>query len=204
VIIDFFYCPATVPARGTASLGTHLNFLGKPLLLASLDINVDGWIVAQRIKLIHQDLSSDLHTPRYQPLTLDTVPLTIKIDTSALVGQGSMRKAYTALVKTGGQNGGPTRITNWVAKVRYHDSYPNIHLHATNARMYRATSHLLQDFQTSIAECNHVLLTRSLRRKALAFEVCSLSPIITHASETIRLSFTLYLLACKTLCNIHW
>ncbi|KAA1099842.1 Eukaryotic elongation factor-2 kinase [Puccinia graminis f. sp. tritici] len=107
----------TIPACGNASLSTRLNYLGKPLL-ASININPEGWIVAQRLKFNSSD--SDYARKQashvYQYLQATTVPITIKVDKNSLVGQGSMRKAYSAQVKTETQNG-QQRITNWVAKV---------------------------------------------------------------------------------------
>ncbi|KAI7941496.1 hypothetical protein MJO29_013570 [Puccinia striiformis f. sp. tritici] len=99
----------TVPARGPASLSTHMNFLGRPVSSASIDLNPEGWVVAKRLKFNHQDArgrqSSSL--ARYQHLQATTCPLTIKVDKTTIVGQGSMRKAFAALVKTDGHNGGP-------------------------------------------------------------------------------------------------
>ncbi|EFP90335.2 alphaK A2 [Puccinia graminis f. sp. tritici CRL 75-36-700-3] len=123
----------TVPARGSASLSTHMNYLGRPLAT--------------------------------------TTPLTVKVDHNTLVGQGSMRRAFSAEVKTEGRNGGPPRITHWVAKVRYHNEYPDIKLHATNARMYEAAGHLLQAYQAVINRCSSNLLTGVLREKAKAFKL---------------------------------
>ncbi|KAI7959010.1 hypothetical protein MJO28_002801 [Puccinia striiformis f. sp. tritici] len=163
----------TVPARGPASLSTHMNFLGRPVSSASIDLNPEGWVVAERLKFNHQDArgrqSSSL--ARYQHLQATTCPLTIKVDKTTIVGQGSMRKAFAALVKTDGHNGGPPRITNWVAKVGIHDEYPTINPHATKARMYKACGHVLRAFQLIINRCTSLLLNDTIRQKIKAFEL---------------------------------
>ncbi|KAI7964408.1 hypothetical protein MJO29_002506 [Puccinia striiformis f. sp. tritici] len=163
----------TVPARGPASLSTHMNFLGRPVSSALIDLNPEGWVVAQRLKFNHQDArgrqSSSL--ARYQHLQATTCPLTIKVDKTTIVGQGSMRKAFAALVKTNGHNGGPPQITNWVAKVRIHDKYPTINPHATDARMYEACGHLLCAFQVTINRCTSHVLNDAIRQKIKAFEL---------------------------------
>ncbi|PLW37130.1 hypothetical protein PCASD_13920 [Puccinia coronata f. sp. avenae] len=82
-----------------------------------------------------------------------------------------MRIAYFAQVKTDSKNGGPPRITNWVAKQRYRDSFAQIKPHATNARMYEACGHLLQEYQHVIDQCTSNLLTTELKQKASAFEL---------------------------------
>ncbi|KNF00189.1 hypothetical protein PSTG_06599 [Puccinia striiformis f. sp. tritici PST-78] len=82
-----------------------------------------------------------------------------------------MRKAFAALVKTDGHNGGPPRITNWVAKVGIHDEYPTINPHATKARMYKACGHVLRAFQLIINRCTSLLLNDTIRQKIKAFEL---------------------------------
>ncbi|PLW09500.1 hypothetical protein PCASD_20778 [Puccinia coronata f. sp. avenae] len=98
-----------------------------------------------------------------------TVPEIFKIDHNSIVGEGSMRRAYSAQIKTESRRGGAPRITNWVAKVRYHNRFPNIKLHATDARMYEACANYLQDYQGVIAKSTSNLLTTALRQKAKAF-----------------------------------
>ncbi|KAH9471725.1 hypothetical protein Pst134EA_005604 [Puccinia striiformis f. sp. tritici] len=150
-----------------------MNFLGRPVSSALIDLNPEGWVVAQRLKFNHQDArgrqSSSL--ARYQHLQATTCPLTIKVDKTTIVGQGSMRKAFAALVKTNGHNGGPPQITNWVAKVRIHDKYPTINPHATDARMYEACGHLLCAFQVTINRCTSHVLNDAIRQKIKAFEL---------------------------------
>ncbi|EFP91565.2 alphaK I17 [Puccinia graminis f. sp. tritici CRL 75-36-700-3] len=109
----------TVPACGGASLSTHLNNLGRPLS-NSLNINPEGWAIAHRLIFNNVDVNpSRIITllQRHHSLKATTAPLTVKVDHNILVGQGSMRKAFSAQVKSEGRNGGPSRITNWVAKV---------------------------------------------------------------------------------------
>ncbi|EFP83000.2 alphaK A1 [Puccinia graminis f. sp. tritici CRL 75-36-700-3] len=161
----------TILARGDASLSTHLNYLGKPLA-ASININPEGWVVAQRLNFNRSDSNyvRNRASHVYQYLQATTVPITIKVDKSSLVGQGSMRKAYSAQVRTEAQHG-QQRITNWVAKVRYHDTIPDLRKHATDARMYEACGHLLRAYQEAIKNSNSSLLTSVLRKKANAFEL---------------------------------
>ncbi|KNE89605.1 hypothetical protein PSTT_00859 [Puccinia striiformis] len=63
-----------------------------------------------RLKFNHNNLGGQqsAYQARYdQHLKASTLPLTIKVKKTTIIGQGSMRKAYLALVKTDGQNGGP-------------------------------------------------------------------------------------------------
>ncbi|KAI7944448.1 hypothetical protein MJO28_010143 [Puccinia striiformis f. sp. tritici] len=163
---------ATVPARGTASLSTHMKNLGKPLSCV-IDINPEGWIIAQRLKLLPHDLNSGSQPElaKYHYLKATTAPLTLKIDKNSVFGQGSMRIAYSAQVKTEGRQGSPPSITNWVAKMRYRDPSPNLGLHATDARMYEACAHLLRAYQTAITNCHSEALPAELRQKAMAFQL---------------------------------
>ena len=151
-----------------------MNFLGRPLSISSINLNPEGWVIAQRIKFNHSGVNASHINERstlFNNIHLTTVPLTVKIDKNLLIGQGSMRKAYSAFVKTDGRNGGLPQIKNWVAKVRCHDPYPNISLHATDARLYEACAHLLQAYQNAISKCKSVLITPVLRQKARLFEV---------------------------------
>ncbi|PLW53152.1 hypothetical protein PCANC_11322 [Puccinia coronata f. sp. avenae] len=156
---------ATVPARGDVSLLTHTKYLGRPLS-SGLDINSKGWVVAQRLKFHNSEISIQQINPflqRFHQPKATTVPEIFKIDHNSIVGEGSMRRAYSAQIKTKSRRGGAPRITNWVAKVRYHNRFPNIKLHATDARM--------QDYQGVIAKSPSNLLTTALRQKAKAFNI---------------------------------
>ncbi|WAR52455.1 hypothetical protein PtB15_1B897 [Puccinia triticina] len=78
---------ATVPARGRASLSTHMRHLGRPLS-SSLNINPGGWVLANRLKFNHLDveIGRNSHSlPRYHHLKATTVPETVKIDRNLVV-----------------------------------------------------------------------------------------------------------------------
>ncbi|EFP86412.1 alphaK A7 [Puccinia graminis f. sp. tritici CRL 75-36-700-3] len=100
-----------------------------------------------------------------------------------LVGQGSMRGAFLAQVKTEGQNGGPPRITNWVAKVQYHNEYLDIKLHATNAQMYKAAGHLLQAYQALVRHCVIFIGEEHLPAQVYFLEACLQGEYIKYSSN---------------------
>ncbi|KAA1134954.1 Eukaryotic elongation factor-2 kinase [Puccinia graminis f. sp. tritici] len=130
----------TVPARGGASLSTHLNNLGRPLS-NSLNINPEGWAIAHRLIFNNVNVNpSRILTllQRHHSLKATIAPLTVKVDHNILVGQGSMRKAFLAQVK--------------------------------NVRMYEASGHLLQAYQSVIKRCPSKLLSVTLRENAKAFK----------------------------------
>ncbi|WAQ81568.1 hypothetical protein PtA15_1A910 [Puccinia triticina] len=82
---------ATVPARGRASLSTHMRHLGRPLS-SSLNINPGGWVLANRLKFNHLDveIGRNSHSlPRYHHLKATTVPETVKIDRNLVLGSPS-------------------------------------------------------------------------------------------------------------------
>ncbi|KAI7940605.1 hypothetical protein MJO28_012890 [Puccinia striiformis f. sp. tritici] len=129
-----------------------------------IDLNPEGWVVAQRLKFNHNNLGGQqsAYQARYdQHLKASTLPLTIKVKKTTIIGQGSMRKAYLALVKTDGQNG-----------VRVHDEYPGINLnHATDACMYEACGHLFCAFQVVISRSTSHVLDDGIRQKIKAFDL---------------------------------
>ncbi|POW09370.1 hypothetical protein PSHT_09131, partial [Puccinia striiformis] len=143
-------------------LSTHLNYLVRPVSAGMIDLNPEGWVVAQRLKFNHNNLGGQqsAYQARYdQHLKASTLPLTIKVKKTTIIGQGSMRKAYLALVKTDGQNG-----------VRVHDEYPGINLnHATDACMYEACGHLFCAFQVVISRSTSHVLDDGIRQKIKAF-----------------------------------
>jgi len=139
----------------------------------SININPDGWIVAQRLTFKDEDFSSARslgHSSVLYNVNATTSPLTLYVDKTAPIGRGSMRVAYPAKVKTD-LDDGTQRITNYVAKVRFIDDIPSLANHATDARMYQACALLLREFKNIIAANTNPLLTRMIKHKAAAFDV---------------------------------
>ncbi|POW05274.1 hypothetical protein PSHT_10850, partial [Puccinia striiformis] len=147
-----------------ASLSTHMNYLGRPVSAGMINLNLEGWVVAQRLKFNHNNSGGQqsAYQARYQHLKASTLPLTIKVNKTTIVCQDSisMRKAYSALVKTNGQNG-----------VRVHDEYPSINLHATDTCMYEACGHLLRAFHVVISHSTSHVLNDGIRQKIKTFDV---------------------------------
>ncbi|KNZ54910.1 alphaK I8, partial [Puccinia sorghi] len=172
VPLNFTFQIGTVPGCGAASLKTQIAYLGQPLNNCSININPDGWIVAQRLTFKDEDFSSarslGLSSVIYYG-NATTSPLTLYIDKTALIECGSMRVAYPAKVKTY-LDDETQRITNYVAKVQFIDDIPSL---AT--QMYQAFALLLREFTNIIAGNTNPLLTCTIKHKASAFDV-SYSP----------------------------
>ncbi|KAI9628970.1 hypothetical protein H4Q26_018378, partial [Puccinia striiformis f. sp. tritici PST-130] len=131
----------TVPARGPASLSTHMNFLGRPVSSASINLNPEGWVVAERLKFNHQDARGREYEESLCGSSQDRWP----------------QRRPTSNHQLGG-------------KVGIHDEYPTINPHATKARMYKACGHVLRAFQLIINRCTSLLLNDTIRQKIKAFE----------------------------------
>ncbi|WAQ81949.1 hypothetical protein PtA15_2A262 [Puccinia triticina] len=111
----------TVIARGNKILASKIALLSKPLP-AYLNINRDGWVIAQR--LIFDGIeTTDTHTE----------PIVIKVNQEEVIGTGGMRTTYAAQVKT--NTDGVETITDYVAKVMKNKDHQDLNLHATDARI---------------------------------------------------------------------
>ncbi|WAR52830.1 hypothetical protein PtB15_2B258 [Puccinia triticina] len=111
----------TIIARGNKSLASKIALLSKPLP-AYLNINRDGWVIAQR--LIFDGIeTTDTHTE----------PIVIKVNQEEVIGTGGMRTTYAAQVKT--NTDGVETITDYVAKVMKNKDHQDLNLHATDARI---------------------------------------------------------------------
>jgi hypothetical protein len=87
-----------------------------------------------------------------------------------VVGEGSMRRAFKAEVKRISTDGS-VKIVDYVAKIRYNDSYPNISTHATDALMYEASALLLDEFKKVITQSKCVKLDYVVKSQLM--EVCT-------------------------------
>ncbi|KAI7953004.1 hypothetical protein MJO29_008635 [Puccinia striiformis f. sp. tritici] len=113
-----------------------------------------------------------------------------RVKKDQIIGQGSMRTAYAAEVKTLMADR-IEWINNWGAKVCIGDTHPSIHQHATDALMYDGFAHLLGQFKHTIERCSN--LDVSLKKKA--------SMIETDLPDHKALSSTLQLVRYAVVAN---
>ncbi|KAA1081156.1 Eukaryotic elongation factor-2 kinase [Puccinia graminis f. sp. tritici] len=149
----------TIPARGNTSLSTQIQYLGRQNPF-SIQVNADGWTNAHRLIFQTQSKSLDFDnfsSKKCHQLTADAEPITLRVHLNKVVGEGSMRRAFKAEVKLSFPNG-TLKIINYVAKIRYNDTYPNISTHATDARMYEASALLLDEFKKVIFKSKGIKL----------------------------------------------
>ncbi|KAI7954068.1 hypothetical protein MJO28_006615, partial [Puccinia striiformis f. sp. tritici] len=73
---------------------------------------------------------------QYDSLSADVEPIIFRVDQDVVVGEGSMRRAYKAEVKTKSSDGSE-KISNY-AKIRYNEQYQTVANHAADALLYKA------------------------------------------------------------------
>ncbi|EFP76903.2 alphaK A5 [Puccinia graminis f. sp. tritici CRL 75-36-700-3] len=120
----------TIPARGNTSLSTQIHK--------------------------SPDFDNFSYKKCFQ-LTADAEPITLRVHLNKVVGEGSMRRAFKAEVKLALPDS-TVEIINYVAKIRYNNTYPNITTHATDARMYEASALLLDEFKKVIIKSKGIKL----------------------------------------------
>ncbi|OAV94856.1 hypothetical protein PTTG_26847 [Puccinia triticina 1-1 BBBD Race 1] len=153
----------TVIARGNKILARKIALLSKPLP-AYLNINRDGWVIAQR--LIFDGIeTTDTHTK----------PIVIKVNQEEVIGTGGMRTTYAAQVKT--NTDGVETITDYVAKVMKNKDHQDLNLHATDARMYEACALLLEEYRSVVQACRG--LPMSTKTKAKQMQIIRHSVVFT-------------------------
>jgi hypothetical protein len=134
--------PGTMIGRGNTTLAKKMDMLSKPLP-DYLDINTDGWIVAQR--LLFNQIDS---------MEAVTEPITIKVAKKDIIGFGGMWTTYAAQVKSEDQ--GNEIITDYVEKIMQNMCFQDLSLHATDARMYEACAVLLVEYKSAIQSCQRI------------------------------------------------
>ncbi|POW14425.1 hypothetical protein PSTT_02972 [Puccinia striiformis] len=95
-----------------------------------------------------------------------TWPITYRVKHNIIIGEGSMRTAYAAEVKTMMADG-TEEINRWVAKVCLDDTHPSINQHATDALMYEGFAHLLGKFKGAIQTCAALKLEFKMKSNAI-------------------------------------
>jgi hypothetical protein len=150
----FRHEPGTVVSSGK-SLASKMAMLSKPLP-SYLEINPDGWIIAQRL------VFDGIENPKPR-----TDPIIIKVNKQEIVGTGGMRITYAAQVKT--INDEVEIISDYVAKVMKETRHQDVSLHATDARMYEACAVLLAEYRSTVEDCR--ILPMSTKAKAKQMQV---------------------------------
>jgi hypothetical protein len=156
-----------MPSHGAVGLKTQLGFLGQGTL-SSVHINKDGWIYGQRLIFHTDNIPNQSLFRKVSFVRADTQPITLRVNQDQVIGQGSMRITYKAVVKIVEGNGEVT-LVDYVAKKRFHDLTPSIEKHATNALMYEASALLLDGFKKVLSRCH--ALHKAYRKKLQSLEV---------------------------------
>ncbi|KAI7958607.1 hypothetical protein MJO28_002398 [Puccinia striiformis f. sp. tritici] len=138
----------TMPQKSNTGLSTQLRVLGKKNN-DCITIETEGWINAHRL------IFNTLNRAEHKDLKANIQPITIRVNEKNIIGEGSMRRAFKAEVKTICSDG-LAIITNHVAKIQYHEKYQTIAHHATDALMYEASGLLLSKFKCLISESSRV------------------------------------------------
>ncbi|KNE89709.1 hypothetical protein PSTT_00999 [Puccinia striiformis] len=159
------------PANHQTSLDSHWGRLGKRVH-SSTSGQEEDWITGNRLSFsttprppnfasssINFQLSNGIH---------ETTFFINRVKKDQIIGQGSMRTAYAAEVKTLMADR-IEWINNWGAKVCIGDTHPSIHQHATDALMYDGFAHLLGQFKHTTERCSN--LDVSLKKKASMIEL---------------------------------
>ncbi|OAV97188.1 hypothetical protein PTTG_26171 [Puccinia triticina 1-1 BBBD Race 1] len=147
-------------------------------------VTLAGWINAHR--LIFQTQSDkpefdNFSSKRFLLLGAEAEPITLKVHLDQKIGEGSMRKAFRAEVKSLTTNGS-VEILKYVAKIRYHDKTPQLTHHATDALMYEASALLLNKFKMVLPTCQR--LSQDYLTKGKQLEVVRHAVVYTGESET--------------------
>ncbi|EFP93934.2 alphaK I3, partial [Puccinia graminis f. sp. tritici CRL 75-36-700-3] len=165
----------TMPSHGAVGLKTQLGFLGQGTL-SSVHINKDGWIYGQRLIFETNNIPNQSLFRKVSFVCADTQPITLRVNQDQVIGQGSMRITYKAVVKIVEGNGEVT-LVDYVAKKRFHDLTPSVEKHATDALMYEASALLLDSFKKVLSRCR--ALHKAYRKKLQLLEVIRHAVVVT-------------------------
>ncbi|EFP78588.2 alphaK A4 [Puccinia graminis f. sp. tritici CRL 75-36-700-3] len=111
---------------------------------------------------------------------LQTEPITLRIFRDVIIGQGSMRRALKAEVKSISEDGAEI-ISNYVAKIRYKENLSSLSSHANDAMMYEASGLLLRKFKSIIAESNRV--EQQFKQRAKKMEIVRHAVVATGDTQ---------------------
>ncbi|KAI7944882.1 hypothetical protein MJO28_010577 [Puccinia striiformis f. sp. tritici] len=140
----------TMPRNLNAGLSTQLRVLGGRCI-DYVRIDNEGWVNGHRF--IFKNFSHN----QYESLSADVEPIIFRVDQDVVVGEGSMRRAYKAEVKTKSSDGSE-KISNYIAKIRYNEQYQTVANHAADALLYEASGLLLGKFKSIVSGNNRVSL----------------------------------------------
>ncbi|KAA1065376.1 Eukaryotic elongation factor-2 kinase [Puccinia graminis f. sp. tritici] len=172
--------------KNRADLASHISRLSKrPLdsIQHNNPIESPRWIIGKRLDFFTSPPppSSNLipESTQFQlPNGIYVIAheITYRINFKQKIGEGTMRRAYAAEVKTD-LGGGIEHVNNWVAKVRKSDIKPSITKHANDALMYEGFAYLLNEYKESLEMCEH--LDKNLKIKASRIELVQHGVIAT-------------------------
>ncbi|POW17116.1 hypothetical protein PSHT_06525 [Puccinia striiformis] len=138
-----------------AGLSTQLRVLGG-CCIDYVRIDNEGWVNEHRF--IFKNFSHN----QYDSLSADVEPIIFRVDQDVVVGEGSMRRAYKAEVKTKSSDGSE-KISNY-AKIRYNEQYQTVANHAADALLYKAAWGTARNVTSNLYH-HHPLLPTSQSRK---------------------------------------
>ena len=150
-----------MPQATNSGLFTQLKSLGQRTPYGVL-INSNGWINAQQLLF---DIPT---TPQRRNLKSNSKQISLMVNEDQIIGEGSMRCAYKAEVKTI-SSGGLVQIIDYVAKIQYKKCTPNIKSHSDDVKCYHASTLLLNKFKSIVSESNSV--SRKFKKVAKTIEV---------------------------------
>ncbi|KAH9444082.1 hypothetical protein Pst134EB_026467 [Puccinia striiformis f. sp. tritici] len=163
---------ASKPANHQASLTSHLHRLSQRVHSSTSGDEVD-WITGNRLAFFttHHLVPDNIGYPSIKFQLSNgikgiTWPITYRVKHNIIIGEGSMRTAYAAEVKTMMADG-TEEINRWVAKVCLDDTHPLINQHATDALMYEGFAHLLGKFKGAIQTCAALKLEFKMKSNAI-------------------------------------
>ncbi|EFP83008.2 alphaK I11 [Puccinia graminis f. sp. tritici CRL 75-36-700-3] len=164
---------STMPRLGSSSLSTQLRILGQNNN-DIVDVVKTGWIHANRF------IFKTFERTEYELLKAETEPITLRIFRDVIIGQGSMRRALKAEVKSISEDGAEI-ISNYVAKIRYKENLSSLSAHANDAMMYEASGLLLRKFKSIIAESNRV--EQQFKQRAKKMEIVRHAVVATGDTQ---------------------
>jgi hypothetical protein len=91
----------------------------------------------------------------YFSLHADVDSITLKVHLEQKIGEGSMRRAFKAEVKENMVDG-LVEIFNYFAKLWYHDKYPTLSHHTSDALRYEGSAHFLYEFKKVLPTCRRL------------------------------------------------
>jgi hypothetical protein len=128
--------------------------------------------------------------------------MTLIVDLDQFIGEGSMRKACKAEVKTI-EKDGSEKIIDFVAKIQFGNDFPHVSNHAANARTYRATTLLLNKYKEVVLQ--NQVLRQSYCKKAALMEVSTSIFSKLYVIKSLLILFLFYFFkGCSTCGGYYW